>query len=167
MGICCSKNTISGHRKGNSRSLVKDNIITIEDTTEYVPQLGKCVVVKVYDGDTITVASKIPGDNTLYRFNIRFRGIDAPEIKPTNMGPTGKEEKEVAYVARDFLHNKIMNKIVKLENVGNEKYGRLLADVYCDGDDLAKCLLKERLAVPYGSSGPKSWAKYYSAGKLD
>jgi len=92
---------------------------------------GKCI--KVYDGDTITIASRLPFDktvdaalaNTVYRFSVRLAGIDCPEIKGHTI-----VEKARALVARDELKKKIMDKWVILRNVTTEKYGRLLADVY-------------------------------------
>ena len=92
---------------------------------------GKCI--KVYDGDTITVATRLPFDrtvnkalaDTVFRFAVRLAGIDCPEIK----GKTNTE-KARALVARDVLKDKILDKHVILKNVMTEKYGRLLADVY-------------------------------------
>jgi len=102
-------------------------------TTPFVPPVlgGKCI--KVYDGDTITVAAQLPFDknthkslaDTVYRFPVRLAGIDCPEIKGHSV-----TEKEKAVVARDALRRKILDKHVILRNVFTEKYGRLLADVY-------------------------------------
>jgi len=83
-------------------------------------------VIKCYDADTITIASKLPyKESPLYRLSVRLTGIDAPEIKGKS-----EEEKELAKQARDFVSNLILNKYVRLENVESEKYGRILADVY-------------------------------------
>ena len=92
---------------------------------------GKCI--KVYDGDTITVATRLQFDrnvnkalaDTVFRFAVRLAGIDCPEIKGKTV-----TEKARALVARDELKKKILDKRVILKNVTTEKYGRLLADVY-------------------------------------
>ena len=102
--------------------------ITYENTTPFIPPITTGKVVKVYDGDTFTLAAKLPNTSgPVYRFTVRLNGIDTPEIK----GKT-TTEKELAKRARDALHAVIMNKIVVLKNVTTEKYGRLLAEVYVD-----------------------------------
>jgi endonuclease YncB( thermonuclease family) len=42
-----------------------------------------------------------------------------------------------------------MGKNVTLENVSLEKYGRLLADVYCDGVNMNNWMLENKFAIPY------------------
>ena len=112
----------------------------------FVPPLTGGQVVKVYDGDTITVMTAVPGlqDTTVFKFSIRFRGIDTPEMRSHDAN-----EKRLATVARDALRTKILGAHVELRNVGTEKYGRLLCDVYCDGCHLNQWMLDEKFAVPY------------------
>lgn len=111
-----------------------DRVVNYLDTVEFVPPIHRGIVIKVYDGDTITVATTLDVGHrfcccsskpTLYRFRVRLRGIDTPEIKGSS-----DAEKAKAVVARDALSAQIMGKEVLLRNVGNEKYGRVLADVY-------------------------------------
>ena len=53
-----------------------------EDTTPFVPPITRGRVIKVYDGDTITIAAKLPyQESHLYRFQVRLLGMDAPEMK--------------------------------------------------------------------------------------
>ena len=53
-----------------------------DDTVVFVPPITDGIVIKVYDGDTITLAQKLPYENSpLFRFAIRLNGIDSPEIK--------------------------------------------------------------------------------------
>ena len=100
--------------------------IKVEDTVEFTFPIKGGRVIKCYDADTITIASKLPyKESPLYRLSVRLTGIDAPEIKGKS-----EEEKELAKQARDFVSNLILNKYVRLENVESEKYGRILADVY-------------------------------------
>jgi len=130
-----------------------------EDTRPFVMPLTKGRVIKVYDGDTITVASKLPFPNSpLYRFSVRLNGIDCPEIK----GKTA-EEIAVAKEARDAMTALIYQKEVTLLNVANEKYGRVLADVYLGSLHLNQWLIDQRFAVAYDGGTkktPESWAKY-------
>jgi micrococcal nuclease len=139
--------------------------IKIEDTVEFTFPIKSGRVIKCYDADTITIASKLPYDaSPLYRLSVRLNGIDAPEIK-------GKcaEEKEVAKEARDFLSNLVLNKKVRLENVESEKYGRILANVYLGDVHLNELLLKERYAVKYDGGTklkPVSWLRYKNTGDM-
>ena len=99
--------------------------VTYETTEKFIPPISYGKVVKVYDGDTITVAT--PLDNTrapIYHFSVRLRGIDSPEIR-------GKE-KAAATKSREALSEKIMNRMVFLQNIDTEKYGRVLADVFLE-----------------------------------
>ena len=136
-----------------------DNNITWEETLQFSIPIKSGRVIKVYDGDSITIAAKLPFDNsTLYRFSVRLNGIDTPEIKGKNA-----DEKEAAKQARDALSNLILNKNIILKNVDNEKYGRVLADVYLDELHINEWLIKERYAVRYdggAKKSPQSWLKY-------
>ena len=92
--------------------------ITWNNTIEFTYPITSGYVIKVYDGDTITSASKMPYENSsLFRFSVRLNGIDTPEIKSKN-----KNEKALAILARDSLSQLIMNKNVTLQNVKNEKF---------------------------------------------
>jgi endonuclease YncB( thermonuclease family) len=136
-----------------------ENLIKWEDTTPFVFPISGGQVIKVYDGDTITIASKLPYDSSpLYRLSVRFNGIDTPEIK----GKTA-DEKQVAREARDALAGLIMNKQIRLENVESEKYGRILADVYLGDLHINKWLSENRYAVAYSGgtkTRPENWVEY-------
>jgi endonuclease YncB( thermonuclease family) len=135
------------------------------DTIQFVPPIENGVVIKVYDGDTITIASKLPYDaSPLYRFQVRLNGIDCPELKSKIAS-----EKECAQIAKKEISDLILNKTVSLKNVQTEKYGRILADVYLDDLHLNKHIVDKRLAVVYDGGtkiSPKDWLKYYHNGEL-
>lgn len=119
--------------------------IEYKDTTRFVPPIVLCKVIKVYDGDTITVASKIPNTNLpVYRFSVRLIGIDSAEIKGNTIN-----EKKAAIEARDALNKLLFGKMIVLKNVQTEKYGRILADVYLDKLHINQWLLDNHYAVPY------------------
>lgn len=141
--------------------------VTYDTTVPYIPPVRAGKVVKVYDGDTITIATRMPGSDTLYRFSVRLTGIDCPEIKSHCAS-----EKEVAQLAKQFVTQQVMGEIVSLENVEMEKYGRLLAQVwYHDsytGERLClnEELCKRRLAVSYNGGtkvSPDNWQQYHEA----
>ena len=52
-------------------------------------------------------------------------------------------------MVRDALRELIMGKVVELRNVANEKYGRILADVYLDSVSINDWLVEQNFAVPY------------------
>ena len=133
-------------------SYLKD--ITTKDTEIFIPQIIYAKVINVYDGDTITVASKLPFKSSpIYRFSVRLRSIDSPEIKGES-----KKEYELAIKSRDALHGLIFGKIIELKNNGKEKYGRLLADIYLDGIHINKWMLDNKYAVEYdGGKKHKVW----------
>jgi micrococcal nuclease len=137
--------------------------ITWKDTMSFVPPLSGGRVIKVYDGDTITIANYMPYKNSpLYRFSVRIKGIDCPELKTKNIN-----EKLCAKIARDTLSKKILNKHVELCNVSVEKYGRVLADVIYKGENCGEFLCSKRLAVLYSGgtkTPPDDWMKYYQRG---
>jgi endonuclease YncB( thermonuclease family) len=139
-------------------------IINWKDTIPFVPPINSGIVIKVYDGDTITIASKLPySKSEMYRFVVRLNGIDSPEIKSNN-----EEEKKIAKEARDYLTNKILHKSVVLKNITTEKYGRILADVYLGNTNINKLMIIERFAVEYNGGTkepPKSWIRYRLTGE--
>ena len=141
---------------------VRNNIplerVSYGDTIPYIPPVSSGKVVKVYDGDTFTIATKLPHNKTqYYRFPVRIKGIDTPELRTKN-----QDEKKYAIIARDYLAGMINDKVVRLENVEFEKYGRLLADVYVGGVNVSKEMLAKRYAVEYdGKKKPIiSWNEY-------
>jgi len=116
-----------------------------KNTKPFVPPLKEGIVIKVYDGDTITIASKLPFvESPVYRWSVRLLGIDTPEMKSRD-----ERLKEIAIKARDTLSEKIMGKTVQLENVGTEKFGRVLANIIFEGKNLNNWLLEEKLAYEY------------------
>ena len=92
--------------KENKEKYTEDGFdIKWEDTIEFTFPIKGGRVIKVYDGDTITIASKLPFDNSpLYRLSVRLNGLDAPEMKSGS-----KEEHDAAVLARDFVANLILH----------------------------------------------------------
>lgn len=142
-----------------------ENPIDWKDCMPFVPPIDKGIVIKVYDGNTITIASKLPYHNSLlYRFSVRLNGIDCPEMKSINIF-----EKECAQIAKNEMINLTLNKVVTLKNIQTEKYGRILADVYIDDLYINNYLLEKKLAVSYDGGtkkSPNNWLEYYYKGKI-
>lgn len=137
----------------------------MKNTIPFVPTLTSGYVIKVYDGDTITIASKLPYKNSpVYRFHVRLRGIDSPEIKGQN-----EDEKRAAKKAQEALENLILHKTVKLKNLQTEKYGRILADVHYKNIHLNQWMIDNHYAVEYNGgtkTSPTSWIEYNGGTKV-
>jgi len=130
------------------------NSITYEQTQPFIPQVSYCKVIKVYDGDTITVASKTPGTNIVYRFSVRLAGIDTPEMTSKN-----NVEKERAIFVRDRLHDLVFGKIVLLKNLSMEKYGRILADIYLDDLYVNQYMIDNQYAYVYNGGKKQAFVE--------
>ena len=87
-------------------------------------------ITKVYDGDSITCAMSLNGDD-FYRFSIRLNGIDTPELR----GGSDAEKKQ-GLLARDYLRGLILDKVIFVVCTGLDKYGRVLGTLYMKEGDL-------------------------------
>jgi len=143
------------NRNNNNDISYLDNI-TYKDTIAFIPPILYGKVIKVYDGDTITIAARLPFNGSpIYRFSVRLAHIDSPEIKGES-----KMENRLAIVSRDALHKLIFGKIIELKNNGKEKYGRLLADLYYNGLYVNQWMLDNKYAVMYDGGKkirPSEW----------
>jgi len=132
-----------------------------EVAIQFIPPITSGRVIKVYDGDTITIVAKLPyKESPLYKFSVRLNGIDCPEIKGEN-----DDEKQCAQLAKKELEGLILNKQINLKNLATEKYGRILADVYLDDLHLNKHMIDKRFAVCYDGgkkNKPESWLKFHN-----
>lgn len=138
----------------------------IKNSIPFVPPITEGIVVKVYDGDTITIVSKLPYEaSPLYSFSVRINKIDCPEIRGEN-----EYEKQCAQIAKTKVTELLLHKKVYLTNVTTEKYGRVLADVVIDNINVAEYLLTNRLALSYDGgtkAPPVNWMNYHLYGKMD
>ena len=110
-------------------------------------------VISIYDGDTLRANIDSFPDIVGKNIRIRIKGIDAPEIK-------GKCQKEIdlAIMARDYLRNAInQSSQIELRNIERGKYFRIIGDLYIDGENISKGLIKEKLAYIYHGGKQRSW----------
>mgnify|MGYP001582595735 CR=1 FL=1 len=109
-----------------------------------------CLCYSVYDGDTISVIFKF---GELYcRKNIRLLGIDSCEIKSKI-----KSEKDLAIRARDYLREKILGKLIQINMLKLDKYGRQLGIIYCDNININEDLIKGGFVRPYDGKKKEIW----------
>ena len=93
--------------------------------------------IKIVDGDTIRIGNE----------KIRFSGIDAPEL---NQNCIKNEEKiSCGILAKEALIKKIGNKIPKCINEGKDRYKRILAECFVNGESLSKFLVRNGYAFAY------------------
>ena len=145
-------------------SVVKPNPINWTDITyssasPFVPDISIAKCVKVYDGDTITIVSALSADSYLYRWSVRLRNIDAPEMRTKCAN-----EKICAKLAQEAMSKQVLNQMVTLKNVGYDKYGRVLADVFVGEVNVTDSLLTQNLAVPYDGGtklAPSDWLEFH------
>ena len=140
--------------------------LDLKKVENFIPPIESGKVVKVYDGDTITIVSEIPGlkNSPVYKFSLRLNGIDAPEIKGKD-----EDEKTAAIAAKEALSNLILNEIIYVKNKKIEKYGRILCDVYKENTHINNYMIEKRYAVPYSGKTkkvPTSWSEYFKTGKF-
>ena len=130
--------------------------------------VGNFYVKSVYDGDTITVLipmnisiySNISvdfiGPNNLkdksicnYEIRLRLFGIDTPELKPLKNIPNREEHIKKAHEAKEYLENLILNKVVQIEFLSNDKYGRPLGIIHIQDIIINKLMVQEGFAKEY------------------
>lgn len=110
-------------------------------------------VVRVYDGDTfycnIDQWPKILGDN----IGIRINGIDTPEMRGSS-----PRVKALAVMAKMIVHDTLTGaEVIVLKNIKRGKYFRVVADVECDGQDMAQILIDAGLAKRYDGGTKTEW----------
>ena len=119
--------------------------------------LYKFEVIRVTDGDTIKVyINDFP--KNLQKTTVRLAKIDTPEL---GSKAQCEEEKVLAIKAREYVKN-LLNKSnkIRFRPLGYEKYGRILAEVFIDGNNLANKLLEANLATPYtGGHKENPWCE--------
>jgi len=67
------------------------------------------------------------------------------------------EEKSKAIESKDALSKLIMNKLVKLDVNGFDKYGRILVKTSIDDIDVNKYMLDNNYGKSYNGAGEKNW----------
>lgn len=120
----------------------------------------KAKVVKVYDGDSITLL--FPYFNKYYRFRCRIYGIDTPELRTKDL-----KEKRLAIEVRDYLRDLIFNQTIDVECFDFDKYGRVLVKLAYRGEDIGTMLCRKKFAYIYhGKTKKKHWfLKMFSKSK--
>ena len=161
LSCICTNNTNNNNNNTNNNNIKKFDLYGIK---------GNFYVESVHDGDTITIlipiklhiysmisknyidyVSNSNVSNTIYYNKVKLRliGIDTPEIKPKKDITNRDEHIIKAKLARDFLSNQILNKIIYVEIVENDKYGRPLGNIYQNNINLNNLMIEKGFAKKY------------------
>jgi len=127
---------------------------------------GKTVyakVVEVYDGDTCKINMYLHA-NILAKFTVRMMGYDCPEIKTKN-----STEKKFATRSKTILSSLILDKIVKLECLEFDKYGRILGRIVTKDEnnnelDVNAFMINNHLGYSYEGDTKKNFNDLLNSG---
>lgn len=97
------------------------------------------MVRAVYDGDTISLASRSSG-----RVTVRLYGIDAPETKKPD-----RNGQQFGDISRRMLMFKIMGKAVTVDVKDRDQYNRVVGVVRLNGADINALMVREGMAWAY------------------
>lgn len=121
-------------------------------------------VLKVIDGDTVDLMIDL-GFSIHHKIRVRLYGVNTPESRTKDAA-----EKEMGLKAKEFTKDWLTNhKTVFIKTVvdKNEKYGRVLAELYSSGDinnPTTACLNKDIISAGYAREyfgvGDKTWDEF-------
>lgn len=100
--------------------------------------LYSAYVMKIYDGDTLTVRVDL-GFNIFTVQRLRLARINAWEVRGT--------ERPAGLIARDWLRTQILGNEVEVETSKTGKYGRYIAEVSHNGSNISDALVANSHAV--------------------
>lgn len=111
-------------------------------------------LVRVIDGDTLVLRVRLwPGLE--YAGPVRLAGVDTPELR-------GRQdcERHAARAARDFVAQRLAAaRRVEVSGVQLDKYGRPLARVWVDDDELASALIRNGHGRLYAGGARGVWCR--------
>ena len=105
-----------------------------------------CTVNRIVDGDTIDVTLDL-GFSVLYKSRVRLYGIDTPESRTRD-----KDEKVRGLLSKEFLKQAVADEKVVLKTKLKDsrgKFGRVLAEVWVNGQNVNQNMVQENHAVAY------------------
>ena len=109
-------------------------IASISFAKSTVASMPKVIIRDCYDGDTCT---------TFKGETIRLACIDTPELKGRNANPIP------AKLAKNFLNDLISNKEVSIKRITNDRYGRTVAELFIDEENIQELIVKKGFGKIY------------------
>ena len=100
----------------------------------------KATIIKIYDADTVTALVQV-GFNVSVTEKLRLSGINAPELRG--------DERPDGLISRDRLRERLLNKevIIKTFKDKKGKYGRYIAEIFLEEENINEWLVTEGLAI--------------------
>jgi len=126
-------------------------------------------VVKIYDGDTITIVTKLDKKEEEKSYRLRLSGLDAPEKKLLQSSFNRNLHIQAGQRVTDLLTKKLggLNSVILVEFHKEEKYGRLMGTIWtirgtCCGGwkrdiNINNWLLRNGLALAYDGNAKTSF----------
>ena len=102
-------------------------------------------VIRVADGDTITILRQ--GD----KVRVRLVGIDAPETSKSKRDPG----QPFSQKSKQHLAGLVLNKQVFVKSYGQDRYGRILGEVFLGDTNINLEMVKAGLAEMYRGRAAK------------
>ena len=141
----------------------KLSIIKNDKDIPYFSFNGKSFYAKhcnIYDGDTFSVIFEY--NNEIIKYRCRCMGYDTAEMKPLKTKENRDEEKELALRAKKRLEellNKHPTKLIKIECLDFDKYGRLLVNVWnmVDSKSINDIMIEEGHGKAYTGGKKEKW----------
>lgn len=107
-------------------------------------------VLKIIDGDTVDLSLDL-GFYVMTIQRIRFDGLDTPELHSKD-----ETERKLAQEAKDFVTKWFeQNKDLVIKTKKDDKYGRMLGEIFCSGKSLNKTLIEMGYAWEYDGGEKK------------
>ena len=105
-------------------------------------------LLSVIDGDTVDLSIDL-GFSIHHTIRVRLYGVDTPESRTKNELEKAAGLKSKEFVKSWFDAN--LNVVIQTIKDKNEKYGRILANVYTD-ESKSKCLNQELVSGGYAKA---------------
>ena len=139
------------------------NLIIEPKTIDYFNFKGKTFYAKpchIYDGDTFSVIFNYKGE--LIKHRCRCYGYDTAEMKPLKSIENRDEIKKLAYAAKNRiteLLEKHETKLIKIECLDFDKYGRILIKAYNNIDEksINEIMIEEGYGKAYNGGTKEKW----------
>tara|TARA_A100001015_G_scaffold133136_1_gene147746 strand:+ start:2386 stop:3105 length:720 start_codon:yes stop_codon:yes gene_type:complete len=151
LGVIIALLIIGGSVAGFSYYLIGHDGEASAFTTKDIFTLSPDQIVEVYDGDTFKI--DLPSQHPLFGddISVRVLGIDTPELRGTS-----DEVKALAYKAKNRTQELLsIAQSIELKNPQRDKYFRVLAEVWIDGESLGEKLKNDGLAKDYDGEGAR------------
>lgn len=116
-------------------------------------------ITEVYDGDTITVQTRLSRREPYYQYKVRLEGIDTPEKRHADPA-----HREAGLAVAALVAQRLMGRTVRMRFIKEDKYGRLCGTVFVgrmgwwswkDRYNFNAWLVREGLAHPYSGKVAK------------